>query len=261
MCKRRKPSIRHIFDHFSNHVEIDLIKAWEPAYDGADLVPGNTLATVYSVCQKALDDNSYIDSHCWVFTKDTFVELISQLNELDLINFKIREFFDVELHGHEFVIQLEKMPDNQEKATKNRLFLESYKKCCPMVVSIEMEANIAGTAQLYYDSGDGFNEVESLCVFYDNKKGHITFTLPVLSKKIKALRFDPAKNPVKMSIYSLSIAPFTDDFVTVPFDCIQANKHIRTFSVRSDRIIIKGSFFSDDPSIIINVPDTVLEKR
>ena len=67
--KRRQPSYRHIYDHFSNFVELDINTAWSDDFDGSELVPQKSAMDTFNACIDAKKGGKYIDSHCSVFTE------------------------------------------------------------------------------------------------------------------------------------------------------------------------------------------------
>ncbi len=253
LTRRRKPSIRHIFDHFSLYAEIDIEKAWQVGYDGADLVPENTKKRIYEVCKSALEDGSYIDSHCWVFTKNSFFEILNSLNELGLIDFRVIAMFNVEKYGHEFVVQLKKYAPGSGGHTSKEKLAGGAEQNRMGILTMEIAANQPGLAQLYYDTGKGFNETESEVVTYsgNSAKELISFSLP--GKSVTALRFDPASNPVKMKIYSINGVFSSGESVPVDLLGVKARRYTKV-TVTGDAIMVTGRIFNNDPGVLIPVP-------
>lgn len=70
----------------------------------------NYLEKAYSDTKKIIKKNQYFDCHVSVFTPDEFVKIISSLNNMKLIDFKISKIDNkdyMEL-GNEFIVQLNK---------------------------------------------------------------------------------------------------------------------------------------------------------
>ncbi len=258
--KRRKPAIRHIFDHFSCFAEIDVTKAWKPDFDGSSLKPEKSLKEVFSICQDAVKHDKYIDSHCWIFTAHSFLQLLTALNRMNLIDFKISRFFGVEENNHEFVIQLEKIPSDIKDSEKQRLFDESLQRTLPHTLSVEFKCNKPGKAQVYYDTGAGFSERESICQEYKikNSKMVLEFSLPPMD--IKSIRFDPAMSSVNIQIFSIQMSPYSGDSSVIPFEFLEAGENIRVSGIKKDHFFAKSLRKTTDPSIQITLPDSLKGK-
>ena len=256
LLKKRKPSIRHIFDHFSSFAEINIDDAWKSDFDGMSLTPSKGLTEVFEICQDALENDKYIDSHCWVFTSSTFISLLKALNEMNLFDFKICRFFGVEENNHEFVIQLEKLPEDLSISEKQSAFSKSLKLINPHIFSIRFQSNTSGIAQLYYDTGDGFNERESICLNYlKGRDIKLDFTLPPFL--INALRFDPAKGPVKTTIHSLDLYLFSEDHISIPLDTFEPGENIKKSHLTRKGYFAKSVRRTNDPYLLINLPDSL----
>lgn len=124
--KIRKPSFAHIYDHFSNHAELNIQEAWQQGFDGRDLKPGRDAMHAYSACLDALDGDKYIDSHCSVFTEESFFELFSVISELGLLDFKIKRYFPTAKYMLEFFVQFEKLDSTLSVEEKKIAYQESY---------------------------------------------------------------------------------------------------------------------------------------
>lgn len=257
--KLRKPSVRHIYDHFSSFAELDIVEAWSSEFDGSMVKPAKDFVFAYQACLDAVHKNKYIDSHCWVFTEESFIELLTVLNKLDLLDFKIRRFFGVEKYTFEFVVQLEKIPGCLPPEKKHELFLESLElikkeKNRKHKIIIQFEASCKGVAQIYYDSGNGFNEVESVSIPYDqvNEQIQLEFELPPIS--IRRIRFDPAMNPVVCKIFRVDVFLFGDDVYSVDLKLLRPISDIKSYKIKKDCFLAKTNKNSFDPAIEIVLP-------
>jgi len=70
-------------------------------------------------------------------------------------------------------------------------------------IALEMESNASGVIQVFYDTGAGFNEIESqsLPIVADTRKSYL-FNIP--SSEIKVLRVDPINNIGSLVIHKFS---------------------------------------------------------
>lgn len=102
--KRVKPSPGQIFDHFSNAVKNSENIAWDKASDKHEKKLLHNISDANNLLQESIKGHSYIDTHCWKFTPDSFALLISDLNQIGLINLEIKKIFDTT--GCEFSVTL-----------------------------------------------------------------------------------------------------------------------------------------------------------
>ena len=116
--KSRKPSPRQIFDYLSSAVRWDGRIAW----DCLEKVESEKLSFIHSeeiawqITQDAVSNDSYVDSHCWVFTPESFFNLLKSLINLNLFDFDIKQYYPTS--GCEFYVSLQAL-------NKSSLVLES----------------------------------------------------------------------------------------------------------------------------------------
>jgi len=133
-----KPASATILDYATNYrMHVDAGQVW-----AGNLYLGSTAPHRYSYTQ-ALDlcdanKKHYVDTHCYVFTPHSFIEILRVLIELDLLRLKVVSFFDTPENLYEFYISLQKMP----KATSKRDLLESLPTLSRSPYPRELEANI-----------------------------------------------------------------------------------------------------------------------
>ncbi len=255
--KLKKPSLRHIFDHFSSFTKIDIVDAWADDFDGSQLKPIKDPRKVNKICEDAFKNNTYIDSHCWVFTTENFLNLLDSLSRVGLLDFRIKRFFDVEYHNFEFVIQLEKLPSSLTVDEKRTMFLESLKRARNHIFRIQFLSFPAGEAQIYYDTGTGFNELDSSSqeFSFSGRKTDLELKIPPIF--LHKLRFDPVKSPAIFKIYSIELVLFGDEHHVISLDSLQPGNHLKIARHQ------KGSFWgrtyrkADDPHVIIKLPESI----
>lgn len=101
-------------------------------------------------------------------------------------------------------------------------------------------------AKLYYDTGQGFNELEVVAhEFLDKDIEEITFNLSLIKKNIQGLRFDPMDS---CGVIEMSAAEIFE----------RQNKY--TYSYKPNAQLSIGNTFvftTDDPNFIVNIPDKV----
>ncbi len=258
--KLRKPSVRHIFDHFSSFAEIDIEDVWSADFDPQTIKPANDPNRAYTACLNAVENDIYIDSHCWVFTVESFLRLLEVLSRLNLLDFRIQRFFEVEKYMFEFVVQLEKLPTDSKPVDKHELFVSSLIKAQSHIVSVCFESSRSGEAQLYYDTGRGFNEQESVSIPFaaENRVIELEFSVPPVS--LKRLRFDPISGPCDVKIRRIDVLIFGENRVSVPFECLNPEIDIKKTRITSDYFFARSIRNTCDPAIGIDLPARVIKE-
>ncbi|MBD3886956.1 methyltransferase domain-containing protein [Phormidium tenue FACHB-886] len=108
----RKPSPRQIFDFFSSVVSRQGEIAWEGQAHEHELVHIHTESQAWEVALRAATSDIYEDVHCWVFTPDSFLQLLKTLINLKLFDFKVARFY--ETTRCEFYVSLEALEEGSE---------------------------------------------------------------------------------------------------------------------------------------------------
>jgi SAM-dependent methyltransferase len=106
----RQPSIRQTFDHCFSAVVVDPRQAWDRDLSGDALakIVGDDVALplAWNQAKALVREPRYIDSHCWVFTPQSFLGLLDLLAQLQLLPFKVASFTETERGEIEFFVQL-----------------------------------------------------------------------------------------------------------------------------------------------------------
>lgn len=109
LLKARTPSIRHVFDNCALGAVVDHGQAWRERLDRPDLprlMGEGALQFAFDQCVEIAETPRYLDSHCWVFTPATFLELIEGMARLKLLPFAVRSFDPTHRDDLEFLVQL-----------------------------------------------------------------------------------------------------------------------------------------------------------
>jgi SAM-dependent methyltransferase len=117
-----RPSIRQIFDHTYEAMNIPPGEPWDNSFDvgKVDRYCGvNALKFAFSQSMARLNENKYIDSHCWVFSPASFLEIIEGAIELGLFPFIVNDFEETQKGAYEFYISLRKDPDRHGSELTN----------------------------------------------------------------------------------------------------------------------------------------------
>jgi SAM-dependent methyltransferase len=102
----RRPSVRAIFDHFYRFVAVNSGAIWagEPGHED----PAPDAITALAFATKAATTNVYLDTHCWVFSDSTFVDLVATLIGMDLVTLSFVSFHPTQAGESEFFVTLER---------------------------------------------------------------------------------------------------------------------------------------------------------
>jgi hypothetical protein len=130
--RRRKPSARQIFENFTMTVRADAATLWKTADVASLQLRSEANPRDYlQVCVDARADDTYIDSHCWVLTPASFLELMGRLAELGLLDFEVAAFTDTMENDLEFFVSLRKLPACLSADEKARRFHDSVARFAP----------------------------------------------------------------------------------------------------------------------------------
>lgn len=129
-CQRRRiPSAGQVYDHFSNYFEIDAAKAWSGLYPDCSDSEAQARSQRAFVAAMKSTSGEYIDSHCWVFTCESFLELLRTTFELGMNRLRVVEFHATRRNQLEFYVALQKLGKDLSDDECRRLQLESCVPC------------------------------------------------------------------------------------------------------------------------------------
>ncbi|WP_250492646.1 methyltransferase domain-containing protein [Caballeronia sp. GAWG1-1] len=133
LCRARLPQTHEILDHHLNVASVDCGRAWDGALDLANLKPHRSVSEALRVARDALEQGTYYDSHCWVFTPRSFATLFLALAESGLIDFACERFEDTQKYTLEFFVGLRPSKDKVE-------IIESWKRVQSMARELPVDA-------------------------------------------------------------------------------------------------------------------------
>jgi predicted SAM-dependent methyltransferase len=107
----RKPSPRQVFDYITAAVMHNGSIAWDCQIpiDPRQLKPIHSEQEAWQIAQRSLLQDQYVDAHCWVFTPQSFFDLLKSLIHLELLDFKVEQFY--ETAGCEFYVSLKALDE------------------------------------------------------------------------------------------------------------------------------------------------------
>ena len=100
LLKLRKPSIRQVFDSHYSSALVKTSETWSTSFNIKKLKkfhqhPGG----VFELCKEILEKEKYVDSHCYTFTPESFIEILKILIQLNLTDFKVEYFSPTQVSG------------------------------------------------------------------------------------------------------------------------------------------------------------------
>jgi SAM-dependent methyltransferase len=114
LLKARAPLPVCILDHVLNACELDVHTAWQENFTGRNLTLLHDVEGALHLAKDALENGTYHDVHCWVFTPASFAELLEEACRVGLVNFACDLFYDTEPDDLEFVVGMIESNDRSE---------------------------------------------------------------------------------------------------------------------------------------------------
>jgi hypothetical protein len=117
LSKARIPQPQQIID-FALHKAHDVTprRIRKGYVETSRLTTPERLEEAINLAKDAADRGIYHDTHCWVFTPTSFVELMKQLAALGLMKFECVKIFDTRIRNLEFIVALKKSKDQAKVA-------------------------------------------------------------------------------------------------------------------------------------------------
>lgn len=125
--KDRVPNTHCILDFMLNMTPVDCATAWRGEVDVSKLEHRATFEGSLAVARDSLQNGTYHDVHCWVFTPASFGKLCVALARNGLLDFECAEFFDTAFNEFEFIVSLRKCADTERKVESWRKMVEACK--------------------------------------------------------------------------------------------------------------------------------------
>lgn len=100
----RIPQIRQVIDDVANVAEVDTWHVWDGTLDRSRLALLHPPADIEMLARDVLENQTYRDVHCWVFTPSSFAQLMGRMAELGYHSFKCTRHFPTEYHQNEFIV-------------------------------------------------------------------------------------------------------------------------------------------------------------
>jgi len=109
LIKQQKPSLSQILDELVFASDHSITTGWADIPTGYAPKTSRSIAEAFQIAKNVQNRDSYFDVHCWIFTPQSFVNLIEQLIELKIINYRIQKIIETEYNEFEFYCVLQKL--------------------------------------------------------------------------------------------------------------------------------------------------------
>ena len=248
--KLRKPTSRHIYDHFANFAEVDVMTAWSKDFKPDQLKRKNTKERIYGVCKDALENDKYIDSHCSVFSFDSFFNLLQGISELGLLDFQVKKVFPTKRGMFEFFVQLEKLDSQLDAKEKFERFTKSLEQ--GTFFEVTMSADTPCVSKLYFDAGNGFCEQDTTEVHYRTPQQAQTLRFELPHANIKQFRFDPSDHELEIEINQIRITDDTDR-IDIELDSVNAANDFIESKLENGTLYCLTAPEATDPYFLVNI--------
>jgi hypothetical protein len=115
-------------------------------------------------------------------------------------------------------------------------------------LEFDLSTSSSSNTQLFWDTGAGINENQSLRRDYEPHTGLQTVRFPLPSTPLRGLRFDPRDGVGELKIRGIRIVDAGDHTVAVlPLDGLKAEHDISQLEVKDDVLTVATSANATDP--------------
>jgi SAM-dependent methyltransferase len=125
LLRLRRPSIRQVFDHFATVRPISPEQAWSGLVQDHELARAHTMEDAWRLARLAVASERYVDCHCHVFTPTSFCDVLRGCFELDLLDFKVVQFWSTAPNEVEFFVTLRRLPPGLAREVRRNVQLDS----------------------------------------------------------------------------------------------------------------------------------------
>lgn len=118
-------------------------------------------------------------------------------------------------------------------------------------VMITLESSLPAETQLFYDTGKGFNENESLRKVIYQANTPVTLDFDISGRNLYGLRFDPSRSSAKIKIHEIIIQYQGEKPFSVPLDSLKAAKDIKSLYFDGKMLTAETAEMVEDPILLL----------
>lgn len=119
-------------------------------------------------------------------------------------------------------------------------------------VIITIESSIPLETQLFYDTGKGFNENDSIRKVVYQANVPVVLDFELSGPNLYGLRFDPSRSPAKIKIHEIILKYHKEEPYTVPLDSLTASNDIQSLHYNGKTVTVETTEAAEDPSLYLN---------
>lgn len=127
VVRARVPQPHEIFDFCLNKVTIDTAAAWRNEIDTTKLTKDFTFEGAMCLARDVINNGTYHDIHCWVFTPASFAKLCCELAKVGLLKLACDYFVDTAHNELEFYVGMKATTDREEAMRSWQVMYETCK--------------------------------------------------------------------------------------------------------------------------------------
>jgi hypothetical protein len=135
-----------------------------------------------------------------------------------------------------------------------------YQEATTPFLQVSLHSSIEGQAQLFYDKGQSFNEIDSRRAYIglNNQYQDCLFPLP-RSASISAFRFDPLMGSGTMRIREMAIVNgLGHHLLAIDSHLWRAGQQIREFNMQNHELIVITEKNADDPQLTLEFSSPIV---
>lgn len=104
--KHKRPSIKQIFDNCRMALDISVDDAWDGKNNSPLMMGELALRLAFDQSKDQIEKSDYIDSHCWIFTPESFLDIFEDLISLNILPVEIDRIVPPVPGTFEFLVRL-----------------------------------------------------------------------------------------------------------------------------------------------------------
>jgi hypothetical protein len=116
---------------------------------------------------------------------------------------------------------------------------------------ITMESSMPLETQLFYDTGKGFNENDSIRKIIYQVNVPVILDFGFSGPNLYGLRFDPSRSPTKIKIHEIIIKYHKEKPFTVPLDSLTASNDIKSLYYNGHAVTVETTESANDPILYL----------
>jgi hypothetical protein len=118
-------------------------------------------------------------------------------------------------------------------------------------VIITMASPMPLETQLFYDTGKGFNENDSIRKVVYQVNVPVVLDFGFSGPNLYGIRFDPSRSPAKIKIHEIIIKYHKEKLFAVPLDSLKASSDIKSLDYNGQAVTVETTEAANDPILYL----------